>query len=193
MIEKIEINLIPAEYITQERHFSADPATVISLIVSIVLSLAALIWSSFLSSGISRENEKIANIEREIEANKTIQTEIKTLETKQSEMRAKVNGLKSVNINRTKWVDAFELYASVLPENTWLTSIEEAEDETSVNVNGVTEADAEVGQIMSRLASSPLVSGVVLVEMKDAGNNGQLKNFSIKNSLVNNNGKTQGQ
>lgn len=186
MVEKIEINLIPSEYIIRDRNISIDFSAIMTFIASISLILAVLVWSQFLSSGILREKEKIANIEREIEVNRIIQDEIKTLEMKQKEMQAKVNGLKSVNINRAKWIDAFELYTSVLPENTWLTSIEESEDGKTVNINGMTEADAEVGQIMNRLSNSHLVGNVVLLEMRDAGKNGQLKSFNLQHSFTRN-------
>jgi Tfp pilus assembly protein PilN len=71
----------------------------------------------------------------------------------------------------------------VLPENTWLTSIEEVEGK-SIVINGMTEADAEVGQIMNRLLNSPSVSNVILVEMKDIGRNGLQKSFMIQHSFV---------
>ena len=184
MIEKIEVNLIPGEYVIKDTRISADLGMIAALLLSCIFVVAALIWSSHLESEIFLVKGKIANTEREIEVNKTIQDEIKTLEGKQREMQAKVNGLKSVNINRAKWVDAFELYTSILPENTWLTSIDESEDGMNVNINGMTEADAEVGLIMNRLSGSPLVGNVVLVEIKDAGRNGQLKSFNLQHSFV---------
>jgi len=184
MVEKIQINLIPAEYRTNERTLSFDTKIILPAIISLTMVGIALCWSFFLSIRISLEKEKIANIEREIDVNKTIQEEIKKLETLQSEMKNKVAGLKSVNVNRTKWISAFELYASVLPENTWLTRIEEMADGVTIAIDGMTEADAEVGLIMKRLSDSPMSSNAVLVEMRDAGNDGRLKSFTIQHSLL---------
>ena len=186
MVEKIEINLIPAEYVVREKHFSINLSILIPVLISLGLICAAMIWLNIINSQIAQERVNIANLEREIEVNRTIQTEIRTLEGRQAEMRTKVEALKSINVNRAKWVDAFELYAEILPENTWLTSIEEAEGGL-ITINGMTEADAEVGLLMNRLSASPLVSNVNLVEIRDAGRHGELKNFTIQHSFVQSN------
>ena len=183
MVEKIEINLIPAEYVVREKHFSINLSIIIPILISLGLIGITMIWLNAVSLQIAHERVNISNLEREIEVNKTIQEEIRTLEKQQAEMQVKVAGLKSINVNRAKWVNAFELYAYVLPENTWLTSIEETDD-GAITINGMTEADAEVGQIMNRLSASPLVTGVSLVEIRDAGRNGELKNFTIQHSFV---------
>ena len=183
MIEKIEINLIPAEYAIRNRIISINFSTVASFLLSTILILSVLLWSTNLSSDIMREKEKIASIEREIEVNRTIQHEIRTLEAKRSEMQAKVTGLKAVEINRAKWINTLELYSYILPENTWFTSIEESQDGVTININGMTEADAEVGQIMRRLSDSPLVGTVTLMDMRDAGRSGQLKSFNLQHTL----------
>ncbi|MCL1945628.1 MAG: PilN domain-containing protein [Chitinivibrionia bacterium] len=184
MVEKIEINLIPAEYIVRKRNFSIDLSIAVPVAVALVFIAAALIWLFVLKSQIVREKETIANLERKIEQNKVIKDEIDLLEKKQAAMQVKVNALKSINVNREKWVDALELYASIIPENAWLTGIEET-DNGMITLNGITEADAEVGQFMNRLFNSPSVSGVTLLEMRDAGKNGLQKSFTIQHSLIN--------
>jgi Tfp pilus assembly protein PilN len=184
MIEKIEINLIPAEYVVRERHFSIDLSIVVPILLAIGIAIAALFWLSTVNSQIEREKETIAKLESQIEVNKRIQEEIRTLERKRTEMQIKVDGLKSINVNRGKWISALELYAEILPENTWLTGIEEAENEM-ITINGMTEADAEVGQFMTRLFEAPSVSGVNLLEMRDAGRNGQQKSFTVQHSFIN--------
>jgi Tfp pilus assembly protein PilN len=156
---------------------------IVPALISLGLVLISIIWLNTINLQIAREKVKIANLDREIEVNRTIQDEIKSLEAKQTEMQIKVTGLKSINVNRSKWVDALELYADILPENTWLTGIEEA-DGGIITVSGITAADAEVGQFMNRLFDESSVSDINLVEMKDAGRNGQLKSFSVKHSFI---------
>jgi len=182
MIEKIEVNLIPAEYVVREKRFSIDLTIFIPVLISIVLITVAMIWLSIINSNIERERITISNIEREIQVNRTIQVEIRNLEARIAEMQTKVHALKSIDVNREKWIRALELYTYVLPENTWLTSIEQAESGV-ITINGVTEADAEVGQIMNRLMASPSVRDVRLVEIRDAGRNGELKNFTVQHSF----------
>jgi Tfp pilus assembly protein PilN len=184
MVEKIEINLIPAEYVVREKKFSINLSIFIPVIISLGLICLALIWLNMLNMQAEKEKINIANLDREIEVNKTIQQEIKVLEQKQNEMQVKVTGLKSINVNRAKWVDAFELYADIIPENTWLTAIEEDSTTGIIKVSGMTEADAEVGQFMNRLFDSPSIVGVNLVEMKDAGRSGHLKSFAIQHSFI---------
>lgn len=183
MIEKIEINLIPAEYVVREKKFSINLGLMGPILISLGLICISMIWLNAVSSQVSQEEIKIANVEREIRANKTIQDEIKTLEASQAEMRLKVTGLKSINVNRAKWVDAFELYADILPENTWFTAIEE-DTVGTVKVSGVTEADAEVGQLMNRLFATPNVAGVNLVEMKEVSRGGRQRSFAVQHSFI---------
>jgi len=184
MIEKIEINLIPAEYVIREKHFSINLSILIPVLVCLTFILSAWLWLTIVNSQIVRENEEIANMKRKIEVNKNIEEDIEKLKKLQGEMQVKVDALKSINVNRAKWIEALELYADIMPENTWLTGIEEA-DNGMITVNGITEADAEVGQFMNRLFNSPLVSGVNLLELKDAGKNGLQKSFTIQHSLIN--------
>jgi type IV pilus assembly protein PilN len=150
MVEKIEINLIPSDSRVRERHLKIPLHILAPSLICAGLIVASLAWLNIMNISIVRQKEIIAGIERRIEEMKTIQEEIKILEKKQAEMQVKVEGLKSINVNRAKWVDAFELYATILPENTWLTGIEEAES-GMITLNGMTEADAEVGQLMTRL------------------------------------------
>jgi len=186
MVERIEINLIPAEYVVREKHFSINLSIIIPILISLGLIITAIIWLNAVNSRVAQEKVNISNLEREIEVNKTIQAEIKTLEQKQAEMQIKVEGLKSINVNRAKWINALELYAYVLPENSWLTSIEEAEN-GMITINGMTEADAEVGQLMNRLSASPLVTNINLVEIRDAGRNGLQKSFTIQHFFTQSN------
>lgn len=185
MVEKIEINLIPAEYVVRDRKFTINLSLFVPVLISLGLIAIAMIWLNILNSQIEHENVKIANIEREINVNKAIQEEINALEAKQKEMQTKVAGLKSINVNRAKWVSAFELYADILPLNSWFTNIEEDSTTGFIKVSGVTEADAEVGLLMNRLFDSPMVEGVNLVEMKDVNNkNGLQKSFAVQHSFI---------
>jgi len=185
MVEKIEINLIPAEYVVRERKFSINLSLFVPILISLGLISASLIWLNMLNSSVKHEKVKITNIEREIAANKIIQEEINALEAKQRAMQTKVIGLKSINVNRAKWVNALELYADILPLNSWLTNIEEDSTTGVIKVSGITEADAEVGLLMNRLFGSPKVEGVNLVEMKDVNNkNGLQKSFAVQHSFI---------
>jgi len=138
-----------------------------------------------LDGQIKRVETNIANTRRQIEVNRRIQDEIRTLTGIQQEIQVKVNALKSIDVNRAKWVDVLELYAKVLPSTTWITSAEEADGR--MTISGMTEAVSEVGQFMNRLYAAPNVGGVDLVEMRDAGRDGQLKSFTLRHTLVNTN------
>ena len=183
MIDKIEINLIPASRAIRDRRFSISPKYLIPAIITIVLVVGTLSWNAYLSIQITRVETKIANTRRQIDVNRRIQDEIRTLTGIEREITVKVTALKSIDVNRSKWIDALELYSRILPPTTWLTSIEE--EENRVTITGMTEAVSEVGQLMSRLYGDENVGGVDLVEMRDAGNDGQLKSFTLRHTFVN--------
>jgi len=183
MIDKIEINLIPATRAVRDKRLKISLRYLITGTFAIVLNLGMVVWMLVLDNEILKQNTTIANIERQIEVNRRIQEEIRTLTNLEREIRVKVEALRAINVDRAKWVNVLELYAAVLPASTWITSAEEADGR--VTISGMTEAVSEVGQFMNRLYEAENVGGVDLVEMRDAGRDGQLKSFTLRHTLVN--------
>lgn len=179
MVQKININLIPAEYRVYQKRFVIKREIFYPAIFSVLLVLAMFAWSSMLLRQTESVTKNIARIEMEIEANKPVQSEIKQLQDRQALMRTKVVGLKTIDVDRSRWVQFLQLFAKDLPKNSWIEKIEEKEN--SVTITGVTEAFAEVGQFMARLTDSPMnVAGIELLHVKDKGKNGELLEFVIK-------------
>jgi Tfp pilus assembly protein PilN len=183
MIDKIEINLIPATRAVRDKRLKISLRYLIIGTFAIALNLGMLVWMLILDNDILKQQTNIANIEGQIAVNRRIQEEIRTLTGLEREIRVKVEALRAINVDRAKWVDVLELYAGVLPSSTWITSVEEADG--GVTISGMTEAVSEVGQFMNRLYEAENVGGVDLVEMRDAGRDGQLKSFTLRHTLVN--------
>ncbi len=186
MVEKIEVNLIPSEYRVHQKRFKIKNEVLIPVLISTLLISGSFGWFKFLEKRKALLTTEIAAIESEIRANKHIQVEIENLRKKKNSMQAKIKGLKSINVNRDKWVRLFELYCKELPKNSWITDITETPNGNSsqVTLKGMTEAFGEVGQYIARLVKEDALSSVKLVEIRDKGKDGKMLAFEIQQQLA---------
>jgi Tfp pilus assembly protein PilN len=163
MIERIEINLLPAEYRIHRRNLHVPREVVYPLLLMILTGFGLFFFSIKMRNDINQYNNEIAQIEQKILQNKPIQNEIRRLGQDKRAIQEKIIALERINVNREKWVRLMEVLSQKLPDFTWLVSVRE-EDKTppSLHIEGRTYSFPEVANYMSRLKESIYVSGVDL-------------------------------
>lgn len=180
MIERIEINLLPAEYRIHHRRFEVS-----STIIGILLIMGVL---AFLLAGISFNlvnsnrilNNQIKAVQSSIEINRPIQQEINKLKEDQKIINEKIRGLELINVNREKWVRLMEEFSNRLPEYTWLVSVKEEVGEKSViYIEGRTLSFPEVANFMSNLKECRYISDIELSQIEQTDPKERIFKFSL--------------
>lgn len=162
----ISINLLPPEYRKPIKDYSwiTDRRIIwptIALIVAIfsVFSVRAVIYETTTSL-----NNELERVKAEVERERPLLTKISDLEQKQGIINTKINALKSIQVNKKRWVVLFENISSVLPPNMWLTSINQL-GEMDLEMKGTTFDFAEVAEYMVKLEKQVSVENVTLVNI----------------------------
>jgi Tfp pilus assembly protein PilN len=165
MIERIEINLLPAEYRVHRRNLKLSRSTVYPVLGLAVLIFCAASISIYMQNRVSSLEDEIASLDREIKANAHIQVEINKLRADKREVELKILALERISVNREKWVRLMEIFSGSLPPHSWLMSIRE-EAETTVRIDARTYSFHEVASYMSRLEQSEFITAVELREIE---------------------------
>lgn len=167
MIERIEINLLPAEYRVHKRTLKIPRSIVYPVLGLIILLFGAGSASVYMQNKADSLEDEIASIEREIQANKHIQAEINKLRADKKEVELKIRALERINVNREKWVRLMEVFSGSLPHYSWLISIrEDVGSASKVSVEARTYSFHEVASYMSKLEQSEFITAVELTEIE---------------------------
>lgn len=180
MIERIEINLLPAEYRLHRKKFHVEREVVYPLIFLVLSCLGLMFWSINIenSKGICENEIKV--LEQQIEINRPIHEEIKKLRSDQLLVGEKIRALERISVNREKWVRLMEELSSRLPQYTWLISIKEENSVPPViHLEGRTFSFPEVANYMSRLKDSEYVNNVDLSRIEQIDPQTRLFSFHI--------------
>jgi Tfp pilus assembly protein PilN len=165
MIERIAINLLPAEYRVHKK-------TLRFLLGVALLWSALMVWDFQLDTSINRVKNEIAATEQSIRANKPIKDEIVRLRESKNVVQGKIVALEQISVDKAKWVRLMEVLCQRLPEYTWINSCDEREG--TLLIEGNTFSFPEVANFMSRLSESPYIQGVDLSGIEERG---QAKTF----------------
>ena len=172
MIERVEINLLPAEYRVHKRSIRLSRAIVYPVLGLFVLGFFLLSWTIGLDSQIHQIKGDILNIDDMIRKNSTIKDQINKLRADRAVIQEKIVALERINVNREKWVRLMEILCQKIPEFTWVVEVDEKDQNPPVlAVEGRTLSFPEVANFMSRLSESEFIRGVDLAsieETKDA-------------------------
>jgi Tfp pilus assembly protein PilN len=180
MIERIEINLLPAEYRIHKKVFKLKREVVYPLLGVAIISLGLLSWTVTFQSSISQYTNEIRTIQQQIALNKPIQNEINKLREDKITIQGKIRALERINVNREKWVRLMEELSQRLPEFTWIISIkEESSLPPIIHLEGRTFSFPEVANYMSNLKESVYVSDVDLSNIEQIDNKEKMYRFSI--------------
>ena len=174
MVERIEINLLPAEYRVHRKTIRMQRDVVYPVMGVVVLAFVLMLYTFGLENQISQLRSDIARTEDSFRRNKPIKDEISRLKDDKKIIEGKIAGLERITVDRGKWVHLMENLCQRLPDFTWLVSCEEKED--ALLIEGKTFSFPEVANFMSRLSESSYVKSVDLtsIEQKDAS-----KSFSF--------------
>ncbi|MBN1981222.1 MAG: PilN domain-containing protein [Chitinivibrionales bacterium] len=186
MLERIEVNLLPAEYRVHTRQSSILPSEIVyPLIVFGFVTVVLAWWTMALQSDIGEYTRKIADAQAKITQNKQIQDDINTVRQQKQTLEQKIHALELISVDREKWVRLQELFCKTLPSITWLERLEEKSDSShSLVLEGKTLSFAEVGQFMSQLRDSRKVSAISLKSIEQMQNQDKAYKFSLECVLV---------
>jgi len=182
----MEINLLPSEYRQSKLNVSwlLDTrviwATFALILVALVLSLLyyyVIETTRELKSAVEQTNQAI---ERE----RPLLAKIEELEQKQRVIKEKSEALRSIQVNRKRWVLMFEDFSTALKDmpGTWVNGIiQEAEE---MNISCTTWNFPEVASYMLSLEQKQSVTEVSLTNINALKMNGEdAYSFSLKVKL----------
>jgi Tfp pilus assembly protein PilN len=168
MLERIEINLLPAEYRFHPHNLILIKREVIYPFLVLVIAFTVMaLWVVMIKVEIHDYQGKISSIEAMIKENQYVQSEIRRLESERTIVLEKVKALERINVNRGKWVGLMEAFCRCLPDQTWITSIlESAGASNMLEISGRTLSFPEVASFMSRLSASEYITSVDLINIE---------------------------
>lgn len=180
MVERIEINLLPAEYRVHRRNFRIEREVVYPLIIMVLTCLGLMFWSINIENTKGICENEIKVLEQQIAINRPIHEEIKKLRSDQLLIGEKIRALERISVNREKWVRLMEELSNRLPEYTWLISIKEENSTPPViHIEGRTYSFPEVANYMSQLKESEYVNSVDLSRIEQIDSQSRLFSFHV--------------
>ena len=168
MIERIEINLLPAAYRVHKRSIKLKRTVVYPLLGILIAGAVLLVIMLNMDGQISQLNGDIYSTEQSIKKNKPIRDEIVKLKENKQVIQGKILALERISVDRAKWVRIMEILCQRLPDFTWLLSCDEKD--SALYIEGKTYSFPEVANLMTRLSESEYIKSVDLsgIEEKDA-------------------------
>lgn len=180
MVERIEINLLPAEYRIHLTRFYLQREILIPLLIFAGVFLFFGGWTFWLNTQIGTLANKITDTEEQIARNKHILVEISKQEEQKKLVQQKIRALERIDVNREKWIRLQEVFCEKLPEVTWVDKLEERKDKSNtLEVDGKTYSFSEVALYMSALTESEFVNSVDLVNIEQIGGTDKIFRFVI--------------
>lgn len=177
MIERIEVNLLPAEYRVHTRRFYLQREIIYPLIIIGSVFVVFTWWTLWLTQETHQYENLIAQKEMEIAQNKHILDEIKNLEEQEALLEKKIRALERITINREKWIRLQEIFCKKLPLGTWLDRMEEKG--AILEIDGKTYSFSEVAQYMASLTETEYVAAIDLIRIEQIDAADRLFRFSI--------------
>jgi Tfp pilus assembly protein PilN len=187
MIERIEINLLPAEYRIHRKKIQIKREVAYPVLAAGVIALVLSLVSAGLQSTIWAHRNEIKALDQAIEQNRPIQNEINQLRDEKKVIQEKIRGLELISVNREKWVRLMEEISNRLPEYTWLTSIkEEAVVPPLLRIEGQTFSFPEVANFMSNMKDCQYISSVDLSQIEQVSPQEHIFRFSVSCAINDN-------
>ena len=168
MIERIEINLLPAEYRVHKKSLQLRREIFYPIVGVGIVWFLLFLWNFKLDDDISQVRHDITATDQSIKANKPIKDQIDRLKDSKNVIKGKILALEQINVDKAKWVRLMEVICQKIPDFTWLLSCEEKD--STLFIDGITYSFPEVANFMSRLSESAAIKSVDLagIEEKDA-------------------------
>jgi Tfp pilus assembly protein PilN len=180
MIERIEVNLLPAEYRVRKRAIRIHREVFYPIVIAGVLGI--IVWALTLSTDndIRSKKNDIQMLDLKIEQNKHIEKEINSLAADKKVIVEKIMALERINVNRAKWVRLMEMFCRCLPDYTWIVDIAETDSvANSLAVDGRTYSFPEVATYMTKLKASPYITSVDLRNIEQIDEKNRIFQFKF--------------
>jgi type IV pilus assembly protein PilN len=181
----ITINLLPGEHRKKQRDLTwiTDRRIVWPTIIFIVAVVAGLFLYAYTLETISSKDAELQAVRAEVDRQRPLLVKISELEKNQSIINSKINALKSIQINKKRWVVLFENISSVLPPNMWLLSVSQV-GEFNLEMKGTTFDFSEVAEYMVKLEKQSSIAKVSLVTISTTKVSGdEAYSFTLKVEL----------
>jgi Tfp pilus assembly protein PilN len=176
MIERVEINLLPAEYRVHKKGIRISRDVFYPIFILLLLGAFLISLTFGLNTEIQQRKNEIVAVDAMIKANSYIKEQIAKLKADRAVIQEKILALERINVNREKWVRLLEIMCQRLPDFTWIVSINERTQIPPVLVvEGRTLSFPEVANFMSQLMGSNYIRSVDLSSIEEVG--GVLKMF----------------
>jgi Tfp pilus assembly protein PilN len=170
VIERIEVNLLPAEYRVHPHRFGIRREIVYPALFSSVIITLLIVWRLNLQSSITDVHERIAALSAEIQTRGEVKKSLDELRSKQTVTEQKITALKRIDVNRERWVRLQEIFTRALPEQCWLEAVAEKKQEPPVvDIKGKSLSFPEVAAYMSALIETDYVEMVDLSNIEQTG------------------------
>lgn len=180
MIERIEINLLPAEYRVHRKQFKIKREVAYPLFAAGIIAAALSFYTFGLQNNNRVTRNEITSLKQRIEQNRPIQNEINNLRRDKQAIDQKIRALELINVNREKWVRLMEEFSNRLPEYTWLVVLkEESRTPPVIHIEGRTYSFPDVANYMSNLKECTYVRSVDLSEIEQISPREKIFRFSI--------------
>jgi Tfp pilus assembly protein PilN len=180
MIDRVEINLLPAEYRVHKRGIRISRAIIYPVLGLFILGFFLLSWTLGLDSQIHQIRGDILNVDDMIKKNSFIKDQINRLRADRAVIQEKIIALERINVNREKWVRLMEILCQRIPDFTWIMSVDEKSQNPQVlGIEGRTLSFPEVANFMSRLSESEFIRGVDLSSIEETNEGVKLFRFNI--------------
>lgn len=178
----ITINLLPSDHRKKQKDLTwvTDRRVVWPTVIFIVAVFAALFVYAYTMESISSLEAELQSVRSAVERERPLLSKISELEKNQSVINSKINALKSIQINKKRWVVLFENISSVLPPNMWLTSLSQV-GEFNLEMKGTTFDFSEVAEYMVKLEKQVSIETVSLVTISTTKVDGdEAYSFTLK-------------
>ena len=168
MIERVEINLLPAEYRVHKRGIRISRDVFYPVFILLLLGAFLISLTFGLNTEIQQRKNEIVAVDAMIKANSYIKEQITKLKAERAIIQEKILALERINVNREKWVRLLEIMCQRLPDFTWIVSInEKTQNPPVLAVEGRTLSFPEVANFMSQLSGSNYIRSVDLSSIEE--------------------------
>ena len=181
----ITINLLPGEHRKKQTDLTwvTDRRIVWPTIIFIVAVVAGLFLYAYTLETLSSLDAELQSVRAEVNRQRPLLVKIGELEKSQAIINSKIKALKSIQVNKKRWVVLFENISSVLPPNMWLMSISQV-SEYNLEMKGTTFDFSEVAEYMVKLEKQSSVEKVSLVTISTTKVDGdEAYSFTLKVDL----------
>ena len=176
MIERVEINLLPAEYRVHKRGIRVSRDVFYPVFILLLLAAFLISLTFGLNTEIQQRKNEIVAVDAMIKANSYIKEQIAKLKAERAVIQEKILALERINVNREKWVRLMEIMCQRIPDFTWIMSItEKTQTPPVLGLEGRTLSFPEVANFMTQLLGSNYIRSVDLSSIEEIG--GALKMF----------------